>query len=94
MAAYEIASIQQQLSVLLLETRMEENLQGVVGGYVSRAMRENKYVVRQNELLDDITVLLAGREAERAIFGEISGGAWMICERLQTLHPLWFKNLQ
>ena len=49
---------------------------GVVGGYVSRAMRENKYVVRQNELLDDITVLLAGREAERAIFGEISGGAW------------------
>ena len=39
-------------------------------------MRENKYVVRQNELLDDITVLLAGREAERLVFGEISGGAW------------------
>ena len=49
---------------------------GIVGGYVSRAMRENKYVVRQNELLDDITVLLAGREAERLVFGEISGGAW------------------
>ena len=52
------------------------DVRGAVGGYVSRAMRENKYVVRQNELLDDITVLLAGREAERLVFGEISGGAW------------------
>ena len=51
-------------------------------------------------MLDDITVLLSGREAERVIFGEISGGAWddlrkasdiaafMVQELAMTMEPI------
>lgn len=44
-------------------------------GYVLRMPDEERYLLTEKELLDKIKVLLAGRAAEFAIFGEITTGA-------------------
>ncbi len=45
-------------------------------GYVMRAVKENKYITTQKELLDDICVLLGGRVAEQICLGDVSAGAY------------------
>lgn len=44
-------------------------------GYVLRMPDEERYLMTERELRDKIKVLLAGRAAERAFFGEITTGA-------------------
>ena len=56
-------------------------------------MRENKYVVRQNELLDDITVLLAGREAERLVLVRYLEEHGMICEKASDIATFMVQEL-
>lgn len=50
-------------------------------GYVAQSMKERRYITTRKELLDDICVLLAGREAEELILGDISVGAWNDLQR-------------
>jgi cell division protease FtsH len=45
-------------------------------GFVMRAVKENKYVTTQAELIDDICVLVGGRVAERLVLGDVSVGAY------------------
>ncbi len=44
-------------------------------GFVMRAVKENKYVTTQAELIDDICVLVGGRVAEQMVLGDVSVGA-------------------
>ena len=44
-------------------------------GYTLNLPQEDKYSVYRNELYEEISVLLAGRAAERLIFDDFSGGA-------------------
>ncbi len=44
-------------------------------GYVMQAVRKNKYVTTEAELLDDLCVLLGGRKAERLCLESVSMGA-------------------
>jgi len=44
-------------------------------GYVLQLPTEDRYLVNKSELLDKISVLLAGRAAESIFFGDISTGA-------------------
>ncbi|MEC7985935.1 MAG: AAA family ATPase [Myxococcota bacterium] len=53
--------------------------------YVERGMRENRYVTTQGELLDDVCVLLSGRQAERLQFQDISAGASDDLRRATTI---------
>ncbi len=46
-----------------------------VGGVTLQLPREDRSLMTQPELLDRIAVLLAGRAAERLLFGEVSTGA-------------------
>jgi cell division protease FtsH len=44
-------------------------------GYTQQMPTEERYLLRESELLDRIDVLLGGRVAEELIFGEVSTGA-------------------
>ncbi len=44
-------------------------------GYTIRRPTEDRYLMTRAELIDKMTVLLAGRAAERLVFGEITTGA-------------------
>ncbi len=44
-------------------------------GYVLQLPTEDRYLVTKNELLDKISVLLAGRASEKIFFGDVSTGA-------------------
>jgi cell division protease FtsH len=44
-------------------------------GYVLRGSRENKYVIRKKDLLDDICILFGGRVAEEVCLDDISIGS-------------------
>lgn len=62
-------------------------------GYVMQAVRKNKYVTTEEELLDDICVLLGGREAERLLFGRISVGAYSDLQRANEIARLMVEEL-
>ncbi|MFO7956341.1 MAG: cell division protein FtsH, partial [Candidatus Brocadiia bacterium] len=44
-------------------------------GYTMQMPTEDRYVLRRNELMDRMAVMLGGRSAEEVVFGEISTGA-------------------
>ncbi|GIL06430.1 MAG: ATP-dependent zinc metalloprotease FtsH [Burkholderiaceae bacterium] len=44
-------------------------------GYTQQQPTEDRYLLKQSELLDRIDVLLAGRVAEEIVFGDVSTGA-------------------
>lgn len=48
---------------------------GQAGGYVMMLPKEDRFLLTKNELLDQVTGLLAGRVAEEIVFGEVSTGA-------------------
>lgn len=48
---------------------------GQAGGYVMMLPKEDRFLLTKNELLDQVTGLLAGRVAEEIVFDEISTGA-------------------
>jgi len=54
---------------------------GMALGYTLQLPLEDKYVTTRSELLDDITVLLGGRAAERIVFAETTTGASNDLER-------------
>jgi len=47
----------------------------MASGYVMREQRRGDHVITRRELRDELCVLLAGREAERIVIGDLSGGA-------------------
>jgi len=54
-------------------------------GYTMQMPEEEKYLMTKNEILDQITVLLAGRAAEEIVFNEITTGASNDIERATQL---------
>ncbi|MBA2664497.1 MAG: AAA family ATPase [Bradymonadaceae bacterium] len=54
-------------------------------GYVLQEIARNQFVHTRSELLDDICVALAGREAEAMVLGDISSGAWGDLQRATAL---------
>lgn len=44
-------------------------------GYTQQSPTEDRYLLRQSELLDRLDVLLGGRVAEQLVFGDVSTGA-------------------
>ncbi|MCL6630966.1 MAG: ATP-dependent zinc metalloprotease FtsH, partial [Armatimonadetes bacterium] len=48
---------------------------GLALGYTMQLPVQDKYLTTKSELLDDIAGLLAGRAAERLVFGEVTTGA-------------------
>jgi len=58
---------------------------GMALGYTLQLPVEDKYVTTRSELLDDITVLLGGRAAEKLIFSEPTTGASSDLERATEL---------
>jgi len=44
-------------------------------GYTLQMPEEDRYLVRQDELLDRIAVMMGGRSAEMIVYGEVSTGA-------------------
>ena len=58
---------------------------GMALGYTLQLPLEDKYVTTRSELLDDITVLLGGRAAERIVFAETTTGASNDLERATEL---------
>lgn len=63
----------------ILKTDMIQKIsiipRGQALGYVLKFPDEDRYLISENELLNKITVLLAGRAAEQIIFNEITTGA-------------------
>jgi len=54
---------------------------GLALGYTLQLPLEDKYLVSKQEILDQITILLAGRAAEEMIFAEVTSGASNDIER-------------
>jgi len=50
-------------------------------GYVMHLPEEDRYLITKSEILDRVTMALAGRAAEELIFGEVSSGAQDDLER-------------
>jgi cell division protease FtsH len=50
-------------------------------GYVMQLPEEDRYLITKSEILDRVTMALAGRAAEELIFGEVSSGAQDDLER-------------
>ena len=58
---------------------------GLALGYTLQLPLEDKYLVRKDELIDQMTVMLGGRVAEELIFNEITSGAHNDLERMTEL---------
>jgi len=56
-----------------------------VGGITLQLPREDRSLMTEGELLDRVAVLLAGRAAERLLFGEVSTGAANDLERVSEI---------
>jgi len=62
-------------------------------GYVMQAVKKNKYITTEVELLDDICVLLGGRCAERMILGKVSVGAFSDLQRANEIARMMVEEL-
>ncbi len=58
---------------------------GLALGYTLNLPQEDRYLMSRQELLDEMTVMLAGRAAEELTFGEITTGAANDLERVTEL---------
>lgn len=58
---------------------------GLAMGYTLNLPQEDRYLMTRQELLNEITMLLAGRAAEELIFGEVTTGAANDLERATEL---------
>ncbi len=58
---------------------------GLALGYTLNLPQEDRYLRSKKELLDEITVTLAGRAAEELVFGEVTTGAYNDLERVTEL---------
>ena len=58
---------------------------GRAGGYTLMLPEEDRYFLTRSELLDEVTVLMAGRVAEEIVLGEISTGAQNDLEKATKL---------
>ncbi|GBC98767.1 ATP-dependent zinc metalloprotease FtsH [bacterium HR17] len=58
---------------------------GMALGYTLNLPQEDRYLMTKQELLDEMTVMLAGRAAEELVFGEITTGAANDLERVTEL---------
>jgi len=58
---------------------------GLALGYTLNLPQEDRYLMSRQELLDEMTVTLAGRAAEELTFGEITTGAASDLERVTEL---------
>ena len=76
------------IETVTIATGEEETL-----GYVMQAVRDNKYVTTESELLDDICVLLAGRAAERMELSEVSVGAFNDLQRANEIGRMMVEEL-
>jgi len=54
-------------------------------GYTMQMPTEDRYVLRRDELMDRLTVMLGGRAAEEVVFGELSTGAQNDLQRATEL---------
>jgi cell division protease FtsH len=54
-------------------------------GYTQQVPTEDRYLLRQSELLDRLDVLLGGRVAEEIVFGDVSTGAENDLERATAM---------
>lgn len=73
---------------ITIATGEEETL-----GYVMQAVRKNKYITTEEELLDDICVMLGGREAERQLLGKVSVGAYSDLQRANEVARMMVEEL-
>jgi cell division protease FtsH len=62
-------------------------------GYVRRGEREEKYIMTEAQMTDDICVLLGGREAERMYIGDVSAGAQDDLQRATMLARAMVEEL-
>jgi len=58
---------------------------GLALGYTLNLPQEDRYLMTKKELLDEMTVMLAGRAAEEVVFGEVTTGAQNDLERVTEL---------
>jgi cell division protease FtsH len=58
---------------------------GLALGYTLNLPQEDRYLMSKRELLDEMTVMLAGRAAEEVVFGEVTTGAQNDLERVTDL---------
>jgi len=58
---------------------------GLALGYTLNLPQEDRYLMTRKELLDEMTVMLAGRAAEEVVFGEVTTGAQNDLERVTEL---------
>ncbi len=58
---------------------------GLALGYTLNLPQEDKHLMSKKELLDEMTVMLAGRAAEELIFGEVTTGSQNDLERVTEL---------
>jgi len=62
-------------------------------GYVMQKVKKNRYVTTEDELLDDVCVLLAGREAERLLLEKVSVGAYSDLQRANEIARMMVEEL-
>jgi cell division protease FtsH len=62
-------------------------------GYVMQSVKDRRYITTRKELLDDVCVLLAGREAEEMVLGDISVGAWNDLQQATEVCRLMVEEL-
>ncbi|MGQ9463247.1 MAG: ATP-dependent zinc metalloprotease FtsH [Candidatus Fervidibacter sp.] len=58
---------------------------GLALGYTLNLPQEDKYLMSKQELMDEMTVMLAGRAAEEIVFGEMTTGSQNDLERVTEL---------
>ncbi len=58
---------------------------GLALGYTLNLPQEDRYLMSKKELLDEMTVMLAGRAAEDLVFGEVTTGSQNDLERVTEL---------
>lgn len=58
---------------------------GLALGYTLNLPQEDKYLMSRQELMDEMTVMLAGRAAEEIVFGEMTTGSQNDLERVTEL---------
>ena len=62
-------------------------------GFVMQSVKERRYITTHDELLEDICVLLAGREAEALVLGDVSVGAYNDLQRATEICRAMVEDL-